>query len=308
MILTHLNQFRAYFFIALIFTSITFLSCENNTQEEEVVLFEAGTINPTASISAIKAGETIDFSSNSTKVQSLNWTFQGGNPATSSEENVTVAYSSGGSFQVKLVVKYIDNLTETKTFNIEVEAPPAPVIPAIEGLGIYTERLMTASNPGLTPVNNGNMSITEVLTGAYNGDKSLFYHFVPTSTTSGFGLSLMAFTTSPLDATTYNFLHVALKSSTSRNVRIRLNTNSGNYWVILKPAAPAYGMLWDGAWHALKIPLSDILSNGTGASLSATAAAKSTLTSFVMRTDDADYSIAVDSWDFYVDDIYLTVN
>lgn len=307
MILKKLNQFRTLFFIALTFTGFSFLSCDSENPRE-VELFEPGTINATSSSVAIKAGGTIDYSSTSTKVQSLSWTFQGGTPATSTEEKVTVLYKSGGKFKAQLVVKYIDNLTETKTFDIEVEAPPIPII---QGVGIYTERQLTATNAGKTPVNNGNMAITQITTGAYNGVNSLFYHYDPDGAgnkQTGFALSAMDLTTSPFDASAFNFLNIAVKSSTAKNVRIRLNTNSGNYWVVLKPSAPKYGMLWDGNWHELKIPFSDILKDGSSPALSATPAAKSSIKQFVMRTDDADYSTAANSWDYYIDDVYLTTN
>ena len=57
----------------------------------------------TASQQAIFAGNTVTFSDNSTNTPSqLEWTFNGGNPATSTAQNPTVTYSSGGLFNVTL--------------------------------------------------------------------------------------------------------------------------------------------------------------------------------------------------------------
>ncbi|MEL1240339.1 PKD domain-containing protein [Flavobacterium flavipallidum] len=307
MILKKLTKCKMHYFFALLFASVTLLSCEGETKDE-LVLFEPGTINPTASKTAILNHQTIDFSSNATKVQSLSWKFPGGTPSTSSSEDVTVQYNSGGTFVATLEVKHIDNTIEIQTFSITVSAPPIPPMPTITGLGIYTERTTTESNPGLAPTNNGNCEVTEVDINTHHGNKTLFYHYVPTSLTSGFGLSHMDLSTKPFNVSAYSYLNISLKSSTSRNVRVRLNTNSGNYWVVLKPSAPLYGMLWDGVWHELKIPFSALLKDGIGAALSATPAALQSVNQFTMRTDDGDYSTTANSWDFYVDDIYLTTN
>ncbi|MEZ4773301.1 MAG: carbohydrate-binding protein [Bacteroidia bacterium] len=106
----------------LFFLIIGFSSCKEDVRVVE--LFEKGQLNATASTTSIKADETVTFEDNSTKVQSLSWTFQGGSPATSTAQNVTVTYSSGGTFEAKLVVLFIDNTTAEKVFTIDVEAPP----------------------------------------------------------------------------------------------------------------------------------------------------------------------------------------
>ena len=198
--------------------------------------------------------------------------------------------------------------TNLDKISIKVSVPSPP----INGVGIFTERDITASNPGITPPpNGGNMAITVVSNGANHGSKALLYHFDPTGNgnpQNGYALSHMELSSSPYNASAYNFLNIAVKSSTPKKVRIRLNTNSGNYWVTLNPANPAYGMLWNGQWHELVIPFTQLLKDGSGQALSTVVAAKSSIKQFTIRTDDSDYSTTPNSFDYYIDDIYFTAD
>lgn len=186
-----------------------------------------------------------------------------------------------------------------------------PVLP-INGLGVFTERDITARNLGQTPVNNGNFVITTVNTGAYEGTKAYMYRFDPLnsgSNVTGFALSAMAPTTSPLNATAYNYYNIALKTTSTKNLRIRMNTSAGNYWITLNSTTDlTYGMARDGAWHALKIPLTDFKKDGNGTDILPN---RDKITAcFVMRTDDADYPTYVatpSAFEWYVDDIFYSV-
>lgn len=109
-----------------LFLLIGVLSCDDD-ETFEVVLYEKGTAEATASTTNIEFGESVDFASTSTKTVSAAWTFAGGDPSSSTAENVTVTYNSPGTFEAKLEVKYIDNQTETKTFTIVVNGPDTPI-------------------------------------------------------------------------------------------------------------------------------------------------------------------------------------
>lgn len=53
---------------------------------------------------AIKAGETVSFGSASTGAPSFySWSFEGGNPGNSSDENILVRYDQAGTFDVRLI-------------------------------------------------------------------------------------------------------------------------------------------------------------------------------------------------------------
>lgn len=303
-------KFQLSFMLLLAGTLI--MSCESD-DTNDVTLYEKGQANVTIGANPQRLEPILFESGTSTKVVSRTWAFPGGNPATSVDESVSVTYPWGGEYTATLTVKYIDNQTEKKAVKFTIGGPIKPISPPLTGtvLGIFTERTAPAYNNGKAPNNNGNMVITADLTLPYEGDTCWFYHFDAVNsgnTQNGFGLSHMDFTTSPLDATAYNYLNIAIKTASNRSMRIRHNTSAGNFWVTLNPAAPAYGMIWDGAWHTLKIPYTAMKKDGNLATLAESPASKAALTSFTIRTDDADYSSAANSFDVYIDDIYLSAN
>ena len=80
----------------------------------------------TADATEITAGCSVNFTNTSTGYQtSRTWTFEGGNPATSTEENPTVTYSTPGTYRVSLTITNAcdDEDTKTETSYITVSAP-----------------------------------------------------------------------------------------------------------------------------------------------------------------------------------------
>lgn len=468
--------FLKYLCAISLFTVFIFSCSEDDTRT--VTLYTKGATEAQPSSTNIRFGESVNFTSTSNKALTLNWTFTGGSPATSINPNVTVAYNTPGTYDAKLVIKYIDNTVETKIFSIVVNGIDAPlpyggtavtiegtieaenydlggegiayhdteednlavnsgsatyrqddgvdiqvgssatsitntntgewanytvnvttegtyafefrvasgaatggksirlqavnqntgattnlgetgnftttggwdvytskvisgvVLPAgsntlrfyftggdtnldkvnvtasvpagpINGLGVFTERAITSRNNGGTPANNGSFVITTVAD-AYEGSSAYLYHYDPVSsgnTGNGFALSIMSPSTSPLNATAYTYYNIALKTTTTKNLRVRMNTSAGNYWLTLNGTTDAtYGMARDGAWHTLKIPLTDFKLNGNGTAI--TPNLDKITACLVMRTDDADYptySSTAGAFDWYVDDIYFSV-
>ena len=191
---------------------------------------------------------------------------------------------------------------------VSVPAPP------INGLKVFSERAIIASNLGQPPVNNGNFVITTVNTGAYEGTSAYLYKVDPVNsgnTVAGFALSVMAPATSPLNAVPYNYYNIALKTTSTNNLRVRMNTTAGNYWITLNAATTdaAYGMVRDGNWHSLKIPMTDFKRDGNGPDI--TPNKDKIVACLVLRTDDADYanySGTPGAFQWYVDDIYYSVD
>lgn len=294
--------------MVLILTGTLLLSCESD-DKTDVILYEKGQANVTLSDNPERLVPVLFDSSTSTKVVSRSWSFAGGTPTSSVDESVNVTYEWGGEYTAVLTVKYTDNRVEKKNVTFTISGPAKPVSPPVTGLGIYTERVATTYNKGLTPVNSGNFTITTESSLPYEGGTSLKYAYNAATPATGFALSTMAPTTSPLNASAYNYYNIALKTTSTKKIRVRLNTSGGNYWVVIDAAAPAYGMLRDGNWHALKIPFTDFKLNGTGASLNTD---RATITQcLVLRSDDSDfatYSAAAGTFTWEVDDIYLTAN
>jgi PKD repeat protein len=97
--------------------------CSSSTTGQ-ITVYEA--IPPEADFSAsetiVSIGNAVDFTDLSTNMPtSWQWTFEGGNPATSNEQNPTVTYEEPGIYSVTLVATNdFGSDTETKTAYIEV--------------------------------------------------------------------------------------------------------------------------------------------------------------------------------------------
>jgi len=120
--LKNMHIFKKYFLLLII---VGIFSCEDNIRE--VTIFSKGTAEASASATVIDYGQTVDFTSTSTKAYISEWTFAGGSPSSSLDENVTVTYNTPGTFEAKLEVTYIDNTRDSKTFTIKVNGPDAPI-------------------------------------------------------------------------------------------------------------------------------------------------------------------------------------
>ncbi len=59
-------------------------------------------------------GSEVQFTNNSSNAESFEWTFEGGTPATSNEENPKVVYNLGGDFAVTLKISSGDSSDEIK--------------------------------------------------------------------------------------------------------------------------------------------------------------------------------------------------
>lgn len=197
--------------------------------------------------------------------------------------------------------------TNFDNVNIDVAPPPAP----IEGLGFYTDRLITNSNSMSGFSNDANFIITEETGIAAEGENSLFINFDPVNSSTGTaqtygGLLTLNPTNTPLDLSAYTYWNIALKAPpvNNKNLRLRVNTSNGNYWVILSTADTdaTYGFARDDQWHNLQIPLSDLLKDGNGIPLDAD---KANVGAIRLRTDDPDFDINA-NFDWSLDDIYFT--
>jgi photosystem II stability/assembly factor-like uncharacterized protein len=72
------------------------------------------------------AGSTVDFTDLSAGAISWTWTFEGGTPSTSTDQNPTITYSSPGVYDVSLTVSDgVASVTETKTDYITILETPA---------------------------------------------------------------------------------------------------------------------------------------------------------------------------------------
>ena len=68
----------------------------------------------------ITAGETITYTNTSENATNIAWTFEGGTPATSTENTVTVTYATAGNYTTTLTAYGENNEQNTKTVGVNV--------------------------------------------------------------------------------------------------------------------------------------------------------------------------------------------
>jgi hypothetical protein len=103
-------QCSRIFTIAMV---IFFSSCEEEVPEPLV-------FDPDLSSSTTQVGEAIVFTDYSTGVESRIWTFPGGTPASSNEEEVSVTWDAEGPYTASIEVIFTDNTSDVKDFPIQV--------------------------------------------------------------------------------------------------------------------------------------------------------------------------------------------
>lgn len=98
------NDIISKFWFLSLFFVVVLSSC--NKDEGELTLYDKGELTATASATDINEGESVTFQSTATKVQTLVWTFEGGSPGSSTSENVTVTYGTGGTYEAFLNLNF----------------------------------------------------------------------------------------------------------------------------------------------------------------------------------------------------------
>ncbi|MCE3296687.1 MAG: hypothetical protein K0R65_2401 [Crocinitomicaceae bacterium] len=120
----------------------------------------------------ICAGGSIQFFDNSyNNVSSWNWTFQGAETTTSTEQNPVVQYNTPGVYSVTLVAGD-GNTTMTKTMNAYITVTGAGVeLPFLDGFETYS----TLASSGYWEVDNqqNNSTFQVTTTAAHTGSKSV---------------------------------------------------------------------------------------------------------------------------------------
>ena len=115
---------------AVTFPTGIVVTIEEETSNSVVANF---TTNPEAtqllggSAVYITAGETITYTNTSENATNIAWTFEGGNPATSTENTVTVTYATAGNYTTTLTAYGENNTESTKTVGVNVSSVPTPV-------------------------------------------------------------------------------------------------------------------------------------------------------------------------------------
>lgn len=100
---------------ALLTITLFLFNCGEDSVSVDEMIFD-----PDVSESKTEVGTPIIFTDYSTGVKSRLWTFPGGTPETSTEEEVSVIFEKEGPVLCKVEVTFVDDFTETRYFPIQV--------------------------------------------------------------------------------------------------------------------------------------------------------------------------------------------
>jgi hypothetical protein len=286
-----------YFILVL---SISLLSCEADVRE--VYLYTPGKLEATSTNTAIKAGETVTYTSTSTKVRAIKWTFQGGSPGSSADPNVTVKYAKGGSFTTTLEITYVDNLTEKKTFAVEVEAPAIPpVVVPVDGLKIYSDSPdFTKTAQTLNWVSSNQFVISQVAEGGYEeAFRSFTLPATPPAAEAKWAMAILQFT-AVTDISSYTYLNLAVRTTSTGKIRFRMKDASNTGYVEFDATSNLYGLKRDGNWNMVQIPIAKYKEQNPLLDLTKI---KDIL---VLRSVDPEDVRTLNNYTFDIDHIYLS--
>ena len=261
---------------------------------DELVLSEPGELVASASTNSIMAGETITFVDQSTKVHTKRWSFQGGTPAVSEDSEVQVLFEKGGSYVATLEITYIDNISETQSFNIEVEGLPEP---EVQRLGFYTEN---PSVSDLVPVNiqrNNQFTVTEIAQNAFEGTKAMSFTIDGSSDWAMVSITPQSGTIN-ISEYAEGFYNLALKSTSNGDILIRLQSAGQNAILKFTASGEEYGFKRDGNWHKISIPLADFKAANNSLNLNA-------INNLLVFRSEGDVRSA-NNYDFFLDDFYVS--
>lgn len=179
-------------------------------------------------------GESVNFNDLSYHAPaSWDWSFSGGSPATSSDENPTVTYNTAGEYQVSLTVSDgSGSASETKSAYIKVLSDTGQAVPISEHFEWVT------SIPTVTWINNSPSDSWELETqyGANGSSKSIklnnygtasgVSHYLESNTIdmSGSGPIIL----------TFDYAYKKRASSNNEYLRIYASQDCGESWVITK--------------------------------------------------------------------------
>lgn len=187
--------------------------------------------NFSANKTSVCAGDQIQFTDESfNNVVGWTWSFPGGSPSSSTEENPIVTYSTPGVYEVVLTATNGGtSLTETKSAYIQVNNPSG--IPFIEGFESYTTfdgiSEWTVVNPG----NNAAWALTT--SAGHTGTKSAkLQNYGQTGDNHDELIAAGVDLSSIADAATFSFRYAYRKRNTGDNERLEahFSYDCGDQW------------------------------------------------------------------------------
>ncbi len=147
--------------------------CGTVEVEEEVTIITAPVAGFSANVTSGCADLTVEFSDESTaNATSWEWTFEGGNPSSSTEQNPVVEYTMTGTYTVTLEVSNAagsNTVTETNYIVVN-DVPEAGFTSSVNGTEVAFTNTSTNGDSYSWDFGDGNSSTEENPSHTYNGD------------------------------------------------------------------------------------------------------------------------------------------
>lgn len=168
-------------------------------------------------------------------------------------------------------------------------------------LGLYTERTVTSSQPLNTDFgSNANVNNSYPTGGTDAGTDGGTEIYEVAAVADGTNTQWILNYNPRVDFTPYTYFYISLKSSSAQPTRIRVQ-DASDVSATLDPAN--YGMVYDGNWHVLTVPLTDFTAAEPTIDLSVIKNV------FIVKTDPAaSGDVVASTYKFYIDDVYLSTN
>ncbi len=185
----------------------------------------------TSNTTLVCAGSTIDFQDLSyNAVQSWNWSFPGGEPATSTEQNPSVFYAEPGVFPVTLVASDGTNeVSVTQASYLTILPNPGADTPYEEGFEALTD---LASSPWTVVNPNNDATFAVTTAAAYSGGKSV--RIQNTAAMAGRTDQLISEPINAVGASeliiTYRYAYAQRNSTSDDRLRVFVSNNCGASW------------------------------------------------------------------------------
>jgi len=220
---------------------------------------EGGIMYPFASMTTIFVGQSVDFKDYSTRVESRQWTFEGGSIGTSSQNEVTVTYSQPGEFAATLDLIFTDGSKGSETFLITVNEEHVPLV-SVEGptYVFYSEDPDLPQDHPKFNLQDSGLGLAQFSASAFEGNESMNLSIDPSASSTFAMLQTEKVGTADLTQFINGYLNIALKSTSQDPVHVRIEGGGANSYA--KVNAGDYGFERDGNWHFISIPMQDVLS------------------------------------------------
>lgn len=211
--------------------------------------------NFSSNTQSVCGGTQISFSDNSFhNVVSRTWSFPGGTPASSTEEQPTVLYTEPGVYPVTLEVSDgTTSLSSAQTNYITVLANPGAAVPLEDGFEAYT----SLNNVPWTVVNpDGDNTFTLTTAAAFTGDKSV--QLLNNSSMAGRKDELVSNTYDMSDVDqvriSYRYAYARRNSTNDDRLRFYVSNNCGETWSLRQQLRGSTNLMTGGTMSGTFIP------------------------------------------------------